>query len=269
MSQSACTVNKNLQSLSTEGKTLLGYLKAEFSQFKEEISSQLINEFTKIKADLIKQHHAEIKTLQDKVSSLEVNLSAANKKNDHLEDELRSVHKRNDDADQYSRKDSVILSGPALPPFAQEENTAQVVQKLLKDHLNVDLTDVDISTTHRLGPLRNNTPGKRNIYVKLVRRDTKRLIISTCKGKRNGQLYANESLTPLRKKMFNTLRKMKKDVPSLVKGTSTLDGKVFAYTPPINGNTRDQRHLISDWDALKEFCRLYVKKPLDNFHLHE
>ena len=79
--------------------------------------------------------------------------------NGKLEEELRTVHKRNDDADQYSRKDSLILSGPALPPFAQEENTAQVVQKLLKDQLNLDLTDLDISTTHRLGPLRNATPG--------------------------------------------------------------------------------------------------------------
>ena len=178
---------------------------------------------------------------------------------------MRASRKREDDADQYSRKDSLILSGPALPTFNDDEKTSEVVQKLLKDHLNVTVTDHDISITHRLGPLRNSAPGKRNIYVKLVRRDTKKHIISACKMKKNGQLYANESLTPLRRKLFNALRKMKKDVPTLVKGCSTLDGKVFAFTAPINGNTKDQRHLISDWDGLKDFCRQFVKQPIDNF----
>ena len=255
MSQSSTrNLGKELNKLTPEGKTLLSYLKVELSTLKQEITEQLSNEFLKMKEDLVKKQAGETKVLKEKVAVLEQELSAS--------------LKREDDANQYSRKDSVIISGPALPQFTEEENTSEVVQKLLRDHLNITVTDTDISTTHRLGPLRSSTPGKRNIYVKLVRRDTKKLIISSCKAKKNGQLFANESLSPVRRKLFTTLRKMKKDVPALVKGASTLDGKVYAYTPPINGNTRDQRHLISDWDVLKDFCRQYVKQPLDSFLQH-
>ena len=179
---------------------------------------------------------------------------------------LQVAHNRMDATDQYSRKDSVILSGPAVPPMQGEEDTLELVQKLVKDHLNIVVSQQDISTTHRLGPVRASTPSKRNIFVKFARRDVKKELILKSKNRnRNATLFANESLTPLRKKMFNALRSMRKGVPDIVKGSTSMEGKVYAFTPPLAENGRDQRHYIEDWDALKTFCRDYVKKPLDSF----
>ena len=183
-----------------------------------------------------------------------------------LEVQLKQARNKIDDADQYERKDSVIISGNAVPPMAEEEDTHTLVQKLLKDHFNTDITLRDINTTHRLGPLKASTPTRRNIYVKFVRRDVKKHVIKKSKelGRTTG-LYANESLTPLRRTIFNALRKMKADVPDIVKGCYTMEGKIFAFTPPVGNNSKEQRHCITDMGALQAFCRDYVKEPLDTF----
>ena len=102
--------------------------------------------------------------------------------------------------------------------------------------------------------------------MKFVRRDVKRQVVSTSKSQgKKSPLHAYESLTPLRRKMVNTLRRMKSKVPAIVKGFSTMDGKVYAYTPPAAGNSRDRRHHIEDWDGLVLFCREFVKDTLDRF----
>ena len=81
-------------------------------------------------------------------------------------------------------------------------------------------------------------------------------------------LFANESLTPLRRKMYTALRMMRKKAPEVVKGCTSMDGKIFAFTSPTAPNGCDQKHHIEDWEALQNFCRDFVKWPLDSF-LHE
>ena len=183
-----------------------------------------------------------------------------------LEKELRAVNKKIDDADAYERKDSVILSGPAITPMEDNENTPALVEKLLKDHMDIEITNHDISITHRLGPMKSSAPRKRNIYVKFVRRQLKKQVVQKSKtAGKNSPLHAFESLTPLRRKMLGVLRRMKSNVPTVVKGFTSIDGKVFAYTPPVAGNTRDQKHHIEDWESLASFCRDHVKQALDDF----
>ena len=58
---------------------------------------------------------------------------------------------------------------------------------------------------------------------------------------------------------------MKADAPTLVKGCTTRDGRILAFTPPAPGQTRDRRQAISNVTELEEFCRVFVKKPLDDF----
>ena len=162
-------------------------------------------------------------------------------------------------------KDSLILSGPALPDAKNSENTHDIVKKLLDQQYDIKISNQDICVTHRLGPLRAG-PNKKNIYVKFVRRDLKKEVIKRSREKKQSKnLYANESLTPVRMKIFRTLRNMRKRQPALVKGCTTLEGKIFAFTPPAAGGARDQRHLIKDMKDLHDFCRDYVKQPLDDF----
>ena len=44
-----------------------------------------------------------------------------------------------------------------------------------------------------------------------------------------------------------------------------LGGKILAFTPPAHGQTRDRQHAITNLAQLEDFCREFVKKPLDSF----
>ena len=58
---------------------------------------------------------------------------------------------------------------------------------------------------------------------------------------------------------------MKQQHPEIVKGFSTYDGKVFAYTAPVNPDHRDIRHLVNSHETLIAFCREFIKAALDLF----
>ena len=130
----------------------------------------------------------------------------------------------------------------------------------------------DINIAHRTGkkPL-NQSPDKRDLVVKLCRRDLKRPLIAASKNipaERKSNLYINEHVTPLRKTILYSLRQMRRAHPDLVKGCTTFEGSVYAYTKPPSGSpttARDQRHLVNNKEALVKFCREYVKKPLTAF----
>ena len=244
--------------LSTEGRTLYNLITDQFSSLKKEIL-----ELSKVKheiSELLKIKEAELAEMK--------------KTNDDLKTEVTRLNHALDHADQYERKDSIILSGPALKAPEDDEDTYAAVQKLLQDHFNMEIEQRDINVTHRLGPIK---PGSklRNIYVKFVRRADKIKVIQASKSLNKApvggsqqsriKLYANESLTPTRRKIFSALRRMKADAPTLVKGCTTRDGRILAFTPPAPGQTRDRKHAITTLDELKDFCREFVKKPVDSF----
>ena len=192
-----------------------------------------------------------------------------------------------DEEDAYVRRDTIIFSGSAVPPVVNGEICANIVTDLAKDKLRMQIRDGDISTAHRLGKKPTTQgPDKRSIIVKLCRRDLKTEILQAKKNlvsTRNSTLYINESLTPRRSTILYTLRRIKRTHPSVVVGCSSFDGRVYAYTKPAptrssaqtqdgesatadsNQRPRNVRHLINTHDSLVNFCRKYVKQPLDNF----
>ena len=172
-----------------------------------------------------------------------------------------------DDNDAYERRDTIIIAGQGIPEVSQGEICSNVVRNLIQEKLNIVIQNNDISTAHRLGPKRENqSSDKRNLIVKLCRRDLKRDLISASKRQQSPSIFINESLTPTRKTILNALRKMKRDHPNLVKGCSTFNGRVFAFTPVTQGpSTRDVRHLVNNHETLVKFCCDYVKLPLDLF----
>ena len=200
--------------LSSEGKILYNLLEEHLTSFKNELSG-LVKVNSEI-SELLKQKDAELADVKEK--------------NAEMSKEILSLKDALDHAYSYERKDSVILPGPALKAPTDNQNTYDVVKNLLHDHLNIDIQTRDINITHRLGPIK---PGSnlKNIYVKFVRRADKQMVIAASKtvnraaaggnAPRSGRLYANESLTPTRRKIFAALRRMKVDAPTMVKGCTT------------------------------------------------
>ena len=241
------SMTENIDDLSPDGKILLAFIKNLFEQFTLDFRADFSETLENVKE--------ESRIMKNRC--------------DKMEEEIRKLSDGLDASDQYEKKDQIILSGPGIPEIPEnpgDEKCEELVKKLLKDHLNVDIELADISTTHRLGPVKRATPRKRNITVKLCRRDLKKQIIIASKSRRtNATVFANESLTPIRRTMFHALRRMHSDETTTIKGCTTLDGKIYAFTPPIARGGRDQKHYIPNMEALHDFCRTYVKKPLDAF----
>ena len=232
-------------------------------------------------AKLGEENKLIVSLLRDEIRSMKAELiELVNAKNERIEKcegelimlktEVRKLKNELDDTDSYQRRETVILSGNGVPVGNNDENCKNVVCNLVKNQLKLNLKPEDISTAHRLGRKPDSQrPDKRNIIVKLCRRDLKQELIRASRTQvapRN--LYVNESLTPTRKKILFHLRQMKRAHPNIVSGCSSVEGRIYVYTKPSSssgGSSRDLRHLVNDQEALVDFCREYIKQPLDLF----
>ena len=182
--------------LSEESKLIISAIKEIIKNMKNELQV------------VIESRNEEVKQLKGEVFE--------------LKKEVSSLKALVDDADAYERKDTVIISGPNIPHSTPGENSSEVVRKLIKDHLKINLSADGISTAHRLGQKSmNQAVDKRSFIVKLVRRDLKYDLISASKNQNPRRIYVTESLTPTRRTIFNALRKMK--AAKLIKRCSSYD----------------------------------------------
>ena len=237
------TKRTRMNSLSPENRQLYELIKEELNEFKAEMRQLIAGNTSQIQ-----KLNGEVETLKGEVNKLKGLI---------------------DDADSYERRDTVIFSGPKIPSSTNGENCIEIVRQLVKTELKVEISASEISTAHRLGRKSTaQTEDKRNIVVKLCRRDLKRdLLVASKKQAKPSSIYINESLTPIRKTILYALRQMRRNHPNIVTGCTSIEGRIYAYTKNENTSqfTRDQRHLINNKEALIEFCTRYVKSPLENF----
>ena len=164
---------------------------------------------------------------------------------------ISKLEKSLDDEDAYVRRQTIIFNGTSIPPSSPGEICSNVIRTVIKEKLKISLQPSDISIAHRVGkkPITQG-PDRRGIQVRFCRRETKREIMLTKRDNSdsNSTLYTNESLTPKRRTMLFTLRQMKKKFPAVVKGCTSQEGRVFAFTPapasPSSIPVRDRKHLI-------------------------
>ena len=98
-----------------------------------------------------------------------------------------------------------------------------------------------------------------------VRRDVKSEVLAASRRVKSSNLYANESLTPTRQNIAFALRKAKKEFPSIVNGTTTIDGKVYVFVKSSNQAARDSRILVNSMDKLEDFCVSTLQQPMERF----
>ena len=78
-------------------------------------------------------------------------ISKLQSENCELRRKVEKLESRIDDNDAYERKDTVIISGKAVPPVDRSEDCATLACELIKKNLNYVVLPTDISTVHRLG----------------------------------------------------------------------------------------------------------------------
>ena len=145
-----------------------------------------------------------------------------------------------DKMEQYSRKDSIRLSG-IEDPHTKDEDTNDKVIKVAAD-MGITLTNEDISVSHRLGKV--TSEHARPIIVKLVKRDTKKIIMMSKKKLKDNnnykEVYINEDLTASRYKMLRELR-------DLHESAWTREGKIIV---------KEAENKFFTVDSYQDFCKL-------------
>ena len=229
---------------------IISTLRAEITKMRDELSAKI---------DDMKAHFDSVLAEKD------VEIQRISCENRHLRESLVRLEEKLDDSDAYERRDCIVLSGDLIPEATTGENCKEVSLQLIKEKLRINLQSSDVSTAHRLGRKPTTQgPDKRKLILKLCRRDLKRDIIAACKELKPG-FYVNESLTPTRNAILFALRRMRRSTPdSPVKGTATIDGRVFVWVKPP-GSSRDQRLLINTMSSLREFSLKYMNKPLNEY----
>ena len=229
--------------------TIISGFRAEFTAFKEEYMKQF---------DEMKTHfQIEMKKRDDAIAILK-------QENKTIQDHVARLEEKIDDAEAYERRDCVVVSGESVPPAQTGENCIEVSCSLLREKLNLNIGPTDISTAHRMGKKPSvQGPDRRKIILKLCRRDLKKDILQACKQVKPG-FFVNESLTPARNTILFALRQMKRATNSPVKGTATIDGRVFVWveTP---GASRDLRVAVNTRAKLMQFSLQYMNKPLSEY----
>ena len=207
----------------------------------------------------------QFQALRDEISSKNQEITELKSKVGELQSKVEKLESNIDDADAYERRDTIILSGSAVPPASVGEKSSEIVRAVVRENLRIELSSAEINTAHRLGKKApSQAPDKRPIIVKLCRRDVKSQLMSAVRQQRPTSLYINESLTQPRRKILFALRQMKRAHPDLVLGCNSYDGRIYAYTKS-SVPSQNTRHLINTYQSLVKFCNDQIKVPIETF----
>ena len=201
---------------------------------------ELVEENTLLKSQLLNQTQ-ELQSLREEVKQLNDNISDQNNRFIKLESYVDSL-------DSYIRRETVIISSEDIPSETSDENCTKLAIDLVKSKLNYEIKSEDISIAHRLG--KKLPDKKRPLIVKLTRRSIKHQMVRKCVQKRPLKFGINESLSPLRRSIFNTLRAVKKDYND-IQQLHTNDGTIIMKL----NSTGETYHKITDATSLDIFLQ--------------
>ena len=179
-----------------------------------------------------------------------------------LKTSLEDLELRMDEMEQYSRRDCVVFTGRDLPPEEEKESTSELIIKMVKEKLDVDINRGDISISHRLGKPKNRTTAAtaassssdrpRPIIVKLVRRSLKHDLIHACIQKKSTNLSVNESLTPRRMSIMRSILAVRRVHKPKFKQCYSSEGRIFVL---LHGSM--QKFCITNQATLLQFLERY------------
>ena len=258
-------------SLSANNQKLVPNLISIFSELHNKMLSAFDEKLDDAVARLEQKFEGIIHEKDAKIEHLEAI-------NTELRNQVTNLDERLDALNAYTRKDTIIVSG-ALPPALETEDTHAVVRDLLAQKFpGVTIDDKDISVAHRLQakkPLADGSRPPPNIIAKLVRRSLKIQLIKASRDQNKNspnKVFINESLSPQRNLVLQTLIKLKK-VHKVVKGVTSHQGEVYVFMAhqavgggeTAGGQHRDTRHRVNTMEQLKKFCLDHLHRPLEEF----
>ena len=165
-----------------------------------------------------------LKGLNDRIVSLEARNEALEVQNKALLSRVAVLEKASDQAEQYSRRNNIRISGC---PELGNEDTDDIVLKIASD-IGSDLQLHEIDRSHRVGKPGEHRTRPRDIIVKFTSYRTRQKLYkmrAALKDKGYERTFLNEDLTQYRSKMLYEARKLVK--ADRAKGAWSSDGNIL------------------------------------------
>ena len=230
--------DRDLSKLSDESRLIVEIIMDKFDAFSRDICMK-------------------IEAKNEKIAHLEQEVVTLKKQNDDLCDRLDSIESR-------ERSDCVVVSGSSLPPGRKDENTLNIVSSLIANNLKVKLSEHDILSAYRLGrKTLSQQADLRRIVVRFSSIGVKRDLISSCRTVKPPGLYFNDYLTPTRSEILFTLRQAKRKHPYVIAAVGSQNNSVFAFLKSHNVNDKNFKVFINSKVKLGEFCEKSLGTTLE------
>ena len=188
---------------------------------------------------------------------------------DELTKRVSKLEERIEEGDSYERRDTLLFSGNKIPPSNSSENTTGIICDLIREKLKINLAPEEISISHRIGNRSaSQRADHRPLIAKFCRRDVKVNVLAAARKMKVQDFFVNECLTPVQRTISYVLRKARRQFPEIVAGSTTYDGRNYAWVKPPNPNApgaKNLKTLVSTRSQLENFCNRTLNKPLTHF----
>ncbi|MCG8048365.1 MAG: Mis12 domain-containing protein [Candidatus Thiodiazotropha endolucinida] len=182
--------------------------------------------------------------LNEKIQKLEQTNKELSEENGLLKQRVETLERRVDQAEQYSRRNCLRISGVNETPT---ENTDDLILNLAAD-IGADIQLPDIDRSHRLGDRTKARSKPRDIIVKFATYRSRQNFYkkrTVLKQKGHTGVFVNEDLTKLRSSQLYSARKLVKS--DMIKGAWSSDGNILIK------DKSDKVHRVSAPDDLVQF----------------
>ena len=195
--------------------------------------NQLVNEVQQLKK-VIEGKDERICVLEGKVHDIQCenekqssSSESLSRKLERQENHISALEQSEEQMQQYSRRNCIRIFGIREE---QAENTDDIVCRLAREKLEVNIKKEDIDRSHRVG--RKSTTKPRGIIVKLVSYRTRQEIMSKRRKLKNTGLSIHEELTKKNQKLLEETKNHSKTHNAWSK-----DGRIIALIDASNGGT--------------------------------
>ena len=215
-------IRRVTRSQSAEMSEFVGAFRAFLSQYKDNVSLESFQQ-------------AFCAPILDEIKSLKETIAQRDMKIRALEDRIVKLEENNDALEQYTRRNSVRISG--INESSDEDCYDKVLSTLnTRLALTPPLTIENIDRLHRTG--KPNSEGRaRPILVKFTSYQHRARVMSRRKHLRGSNVFVNEDLTKRRNNLLWVCRGEKKG--GRIKDCWTTDGRIMVRD--LAGNT----HLVN------------------------
>ena len=240
-------------------------MKPEFNELKETVA-ELRNDVHELKKENreLRNEIEDLKTENEKIQGelhdIQVDKEKLQSENHslklHVDSIQHTVIAQREvclDLQQYTRRNCMVVNGITE---SEGESTDQKIKDMIKNKLDIELTESDIDRTHRIGKSFQGKP--RAIVVKLTRHNMRQKIMRNRKMLKGSDIYINDLLAPF----TSTLLKRAKDLvreAHWVKTAWTWEGRVYIYVHP-EGYDNGKKILVKSEADLRKTFSVYARQ---------